>query len=440
MSLYEQITQRETKLSVVGLGYVGMPIAVAFAKQIDVIGYDYNADKIAQYKAGIDPTKEVGDDIIRQTTMTFTNDASRLMEAKFHIVAVPTPINLDKTPDLTPVIGATKAVGENLVKGAIVVYESTVYPGVTEEVCIPLLEKHSGLKCGVDFFVGYSPERINPGDKVHRLETITKIVSATDEATLDEIAKVYEIVIEAGVYRASSIKVAEAAKVVENSQRDINIAFMNELALVFDRMGIDTQEVVEAMNTKWNALGFTPGLVGGHCIGVDPYYFVYQAENLGYHSQIILAGRKINDSMGEFIADAIIKQLILTGKKVINAKVVIFGLTFKENCPDTRNSKVEDILIRLNEYGIQPIIVDPWASQEDAQHEYGVTLSEITEANNADCLVFAVGHNEFKAMSFEQIERYFKPELPNNERVIVDVKSILDKKSIEAAGYKLWRL
>lgn len=329
MSLYEQITQRETKLSVVGLGYVGMPIAVAFAKQIDVIGYDYNADKIAQYKAGIDPTKEVGDDIIRQTTMTFTNDASRLMEAKFHIVAVPTPINLDKTPDLTPVIGATKAVGENLVKGAIVVYESTVYPGVTEEVCIPLLEKHSGLKCGVDFFVGYSPERINPGDKVHRLETITKIVSATDEATLDEIAKVYEIVIEAGVYRASSIKVAEAAKVVENSQRDINIAFMNELALVFDRMGIDTQEVVEAMNTKWNALGFTPGLVGGHCIGVDPYYFVYQAENLGYHSQIILAGRKINDSMGEFIADAIIKQLILTGKKVIDAKVVIFGLPRK---------------------------------------------------------------------------------------------------------------
>ncbi|MCW6674748.1 nucleotide sugar dehydrogenase [Aerococcaceae bacterium NML171108] len=440
MSLYKQLIERQATLSVVGLGYVGMPIAIAFAKKINVIGYDYNAAKIAQYQAGVDPTHEVGDEAIRHTSMEFTNDASKLQQASFHIVAVPTPINLDKTPDLSPVVGATRIVGENLTKGSIVVYESTVYPGVTEDVCIPLLEEASGLKCGVDFHVGYSPERINPGDKVHRLETIIKIVSATDEATLDEIAQVYEIVIEAGVHRASSIKVAEAAKVVENSQRDINIAFMNELALVFDRMGIDTQEVVDAMNTKWNALGFTPGLVGGHCIGVDPYYFVYQAENLGYHSQIILAGRKINDSMGAFVADAIIKQLILTGKKVIDAKVVIFGLTFKENCPDTRNSKVDDILKRLAEYGIQPVVVDPWASPEDALDEYGVHLSTLEQAREADCLVFAVGHREFKEMTLPEIDSFFRQELPTEERIIIDVKSILNKQEVEAAGYKLWRL
>ncbi|MCW6653608.1 nucleotide sugar dehydrogenase [Aerococcaceae bacterium NML210727] len=440
MSLYKQLIERQATLSVVGLGYVGMPIAIAFAKKINVIGYDYNAAKIAQYQAGVDPTHEVGDEAIRHTSMEFTNDASKLQHASFHIVAVPTPINLDKTPDLSPVVGATRIVGENLTKGSIVVYESTVYPGVTEDVCIPLLEEASGLKCGVDFHVGYSPERINPGDKVHRLETIIKIVSATDEATLDEIAQVYEIVIEAGVHRASSIKVAEAAKVVENSQRDINIAFMNELALVFDRMGIDTQEVVDAMNTKWNALGFTPGLVGGHCIGVDPYYFVYQAENLGYHSQIILAGRKINDSMGAFVADAIIKQLILTGKKVIDAKVVIFGLTFKENCPDTRNSKVDDILKRLAEYGIQPVVVDPWASPEDALDEYGVHLSTLEQAREADCLVFAVGHREFKQMTLPEIDSFFRQELPTEERIIIDVKSILNKQEVEATGYKLWRL
>lgn len=440
MSLYQQLIEQEATLSVVGLGYVGMPIAIAFAKKINVIGYDYNAAKIAQYQAGIDPTHEVGDEAIQTTRMTFTNDATQLRQASFHIVAVPTPINLDKTPDLTPVIGATRILGENLTPGSIVVYESTVYPGVTEDVCIPLLEEVSGLKCGVDFHVGYSPERINPGDKVHRLETIIKIVSATNEAALEEIANVYEIVIEAGVHRAPSIKVAEAAKVVENSQRDINIAFMNELALVFDRMGIDTQDVVEAMNTKWNALGFTPGLVGGHCIGVDPYYFVYQAENFGYHSQIILAGRKINDSMGGFVADAIIKQLILTGKKVIDAKVVIFGLTFKENCPDTRNSKVDDIVKRLEEYGIQPVVVDPWASSEDALKEYGIQLATMDQATDADCLVFAVGHQEFKQMSVADMTAYFRQDLPVYERIVIDVKSILDKEAIESAGYRLWRL
>jgi UDP-N-acetyl-D-galactosamine dehydrogenase len=365
MVLYEKILNKEENISLIGLGYVGMPLAVAFAKKANVIGFDINKEKVDLYKKGIDPTHEVGNDEIKNTTVQFTSDESELKKAKFHIVAVPTPINLDKTPDLSPVLGASTTLGRNLTKGSIIVYESTVYPGVTEDFCIPILERESGLKCGVDFKIGYSPERINPGDKVHRLENITKIVSGMDEDSLEEIASVYELIIKAGVHRAPSIKVAEAAKVVENSQRDINIAFMNELAMVFDRMGIDTNEVIEAMNTKWNALGFRPGLVGGHCIGVDPYYFVYQAENLGYHSQIILSGRKVNDGMGAFVADAIIKKLVLANKLVREAKVVILGITFKENCPDIRNSKVEDIIIRLKEYGINPVIVDPWASQSE---------------------------------------------------------------------------
>ena len=340
MSLYKKIINGEEKIALIGLGYVGMPIAVAFAKKVKVIGFDLNKDKIQKYLNGVDPTNEVGDDAIKNTTVEFTANEKKLKEAKFHIIAVPTPVNQDKTPDLSPVIGASTIVGRNLTKGSIVVYESTVYPGVTEDVCIPILEKESGLKCGVDFKVGYSPERINPGDKVHRLENIKKIVSGMDAESLEEIANVYELVVSVGVHRASCIKVAEAAKVVENSQRDINIAFMNELAMVFDKMGIDTNEVVEAMNTKWNALGFRPGLVGGHCIGVDPYYFVYEAEKLGYHSQIISAGRKVNDGMGEFVADATIKQLVLANKVVKQAKVYILGLTFKENCPDIRNSKV----------------------------------------------------------------------------------------------------
>ena len=438
-SLYEKIISRQEKISVVGLGYVGMPVAVAFAKKADVIGYDVNERKIDLYRKGIDPTNEVGDEAIRQTTVEFTSDETRLKEAKFHIVAVPTPINLDKTPDLTPVESASATVGRNLITGSIVVYESTVYPGVTEDICIPILEKESGLKCGVDFKVGYSPERINPGDKINRLETITKIVSGIDEESLNEIAKVYELIIHAGVHKASSIKVAEAAKVVENSQRDINIAFMNELAMVFDRMGIDTKEVIEAMNTKWNALGFYPGLVGGHCIGVDPYYFIYQAEKLGYHSQIILAGRKINDGMGEFVADAILKKLVLANKVVKKAKVVILGITFKENCPDTRNSKVIDIIKRLKEYGIEPIIVDPVANKNDTKNEYGLDLVEINDIKNADCLVFAVAHEEFKNMSLERIDMLFG-KFPNEEKIIIDVKSIFDKKNIEAKGYSYWRL
>lgn len=439
MNLYEKIVKKKEKISVVGLGYVGMPIAVAFAKKVNVIGFDISKEKIELYNKGIDPTKEVGDQAIKGTTVDFTSDESRLKEAKFHIVAVPTPINSDKTPDLSPVEGASRTVGRNLTKGSIVVYESTVYPGVTEDICVPILEEESGLKCGVDFKIGYSPERINPGDKVHRLENITKIVSGMDEESLDEIAKVYELVIEVGVHRAGSIKVAEAAKVVENSQRDINIAFMNELAMVFDRMGIDTKEVVEAMNTKWNALGFTPGLVGGHCIGVDPYYFVYEAEKLGYHSQIILSGRKINDGMGKFVADAIIKKLILANKVVRQSKVVILGLTFKENTPDTRNSKVVDIIESLKEYGIEPIVVDPEADAAEAKHEYGIDLVEIKEIKDADCLVLAVAHDIFKEMSWEDIDNLYG-DFENHEKILIDVKSILDKKEIEAKGYSYWRL
>lgn len=439
MKLYNKVVEKEEKISVVGLGYVGMPIAVAFAKKVDVIGFDLNKNKIDLYRAGIDPTNEVGNDEIKNTKVEFTADETKLKEAKFHIVAVPTPINSDKTPDLSPVEGASRIVGRNLTEGSIVVYESTVYPGVTEDICVPILEEESGLKCGIDFKIGYSPERINPGDKVHRLENIVKIVSGMDEESLDEIAKVYELVIEVGVHRAGSIKVAEAAKVVENSQRDINIAFMNELAMVFDRMGIDTKEVVEAMNTKWNALGFTPGLVGGHCIGVDPYYFVYEAEKLGYHSQIILSGRKINDGMGKFVADAIIKKLILANKVVRQAKVVILGITFKENTPDTRNSKVVDIIDSLKEYGIEPIVVDPEADANEAKHEYGIDIVDIKDINDADCLVFAVAHGEFRNMGIDKINGIFS-DVDNKEKIIIDVKGILDKQVVKNKGYSYWRL
>lgn len=440
MSLYKKIINKEEKISLIGLGYVGMPIAVAFAKKgIEIIGFDLNKEKIKLYKSGIDPTNEVGDEVIKNSTVEFTSDETKLKEAKFHIVAVPTPVNLDHTPDLTPVIGASTIVGRNLVKGSIVVYESTVYPGVTEDICIPILEKESGLKCGVDFKVGYSPERINPGDKVHRLENIHKIVSGMDEESLEEIKNVYDLVIEVGTYPVSSIKTAEAVKVVENSQRDINIAFMNELAMVFDRMGIDTNEVVDGMNTKWNALGFRPGLVGGHCIGVDPYYFTYEAEKLGYHSQIILSGRKVNDSMGAFVADATIKELIKAGKAPKNCKVAIFGLTFKENCPDTRNSKVEDIIKRLGEFDIKPLIVDPWASGGDAMKEYGVTLTKLEDIKDIDCIILAVAHNEFKKISLEEIKSLYR-ESKNNEKILIDVKGIYSVKELKESGIKYWRL
>lgn len=438
-SLYERIIGREENIAVVGLGYVGMPIAVAFAKKVNVIGFDTNAAKIELYKSGIDPTYEVGDEGIKNSTVQFTYDESDLQRAKFIIVAVPTPVNQDHTPDLTPVEGASRVVGRNLTNGAIVVFESTVYPGVTEDVCVPIMERESGLKCGVDFKIGYSPERINPGDKVHRLENIRKIVSGMDEEALQEIKNVYDLVIEVGTYPVSNIKTAEAIKVVENSQRDINIAFMNELAMVFDRMGIDTNEVVDGMNTKWNALGFRPGLVGGHCIGVDPYYFTYEAEKLGYHSQIILNGRIVNDGMGAYVADAAVKQMIKVGKAPAKSKVVILGLTFKENCPDTRNSKVEDIINRLAEYGINPVVIDSWASERDARIEYGIELAPMEAAYEADCIILAVAHNEFKELGLDTIDKMFK-NIPQKEKVLVDVKGLYKISDVKQIGFTYWRL
>ena len=441
MSLYEKLINKEEALSVVGLGYVGMPLAVAFAaKGLNVIGFDLNAKKIDLYKSGIDPTKEVGDEAIRSTTISFTPDERDLRKARFHIVAVPTPVNTDHTPDLSPVIGASEIVGRNLTKGSIVVFESTVYPGCTEDVCIPVLEKESGLKCGADFKVGYSPERINPGDKVHRLENIHKIVSGMDRESLEEIKNIYDIVIEVGTHPVSNIKTAEAVKVVENSQRDINIAFMNELAMVFDRMNIDTNEVVDGMNTKWNALGFRPGLVGGHCIGVDPYYFTYEAEKLGYHSQIILSGRIVNDNMGKYVADAAIKKMVEAGQAPKHSRVVIMGLTFKENCPDIRNSKVEDIIKRLNEYEIKPIVVDPWASKAEALAEYGVELSELGEVKDADCVIMAVAHKEFRALGIDGVTKLFNPETKPADRVFLDVKGLFTVDELEKSGMKYWRL
>ena len=440
MLFVDKLLNKELKLSLVGLGYVGMPIAVAFAnKGVDVIGFDLNKNKIELYKSGVDPTKEVGDEVIKKSSVLFTSDEKLLREASFHIVAVPTPVNIDHTPDLTPVIGASKIVGRNLVKGSYVVFESTVYPGCTEDVCIPILERESGLKCGVDFKVGYSPERINPGDKIHRLENITKIVSGCDDEAAQTIKSVYDIVIEVGTYPVSSMRTAEAIKVVENSQRDINIAFMNELAMVFDKMNIDTNEVVDGMNTKWNALGFRPGLVGGHCIGVDPYYFTYQAEKLGYHSQIILNGRIVNDGMGKFVADSAIKNMISVGQAPKKSKVVILGLTFKENCPDIRNSKVNDVIKTLNDYGITPVVVDPWADESEALSEYGVHLVSLDDVKDADCIIVAVAHSEFKALSVSDIKKMYK-NCHDSEKVFVDVKGIYNVTELEASGMNYWRL
>lgn len=437
MKLYDNILNGCEKISLVGLGYVGMPIAVEFAKRgVKVIGFDLNKAKIEIYKSGIDPTNEVGDDVIKNTTVEFTANEEDLKKAKFHIVAVPTPVNDDHTPDLTPVEGASRILGRNLTKGSIVVFESTVYPGVTEEVCVPILEKESGLKCGLDFKIGYSPERINPGDKVHRLNTITKIVSGMDEETLDTVAQVYEIVVDAGVHRAESIKVAEAAKVIENSQRDINIAFMNELSIIFNKMGIDTQAVLKAAGTKWNFLNFYPGLVGGHCIGVDPYYLTYKAEELGYHSQIILSGRRINDDMGKYVAENAVKNLIKAEKAVKGARVAILGFTFKENCPDTRNTKIIDIVNELREYGIEPIIADPVADAEEAKRLYGVEFVDIKTIKNTDAVILAVAHNEFADFSIEDISKFFN----EGKKVLLDLKGILNRKEYEKAGYSYWRL
>ena len=436
MNLYEELVAGSEKLSLIGLGYVGMPIAVAFAKKIKVIGFDLNAGKIELYKSGVDPTHEVGDEAISKTAVDFTTDEARLREAKFHIVAVPTPVDDDHTPDLSPVESASAILGRNLTKGSVVVFESTVYPGVTEDVCVPILEKESGLKCGVDFKIGYSPERINPGDKVHRLETIKKIVSGMDDETLDCVAKVYELVVEVGVHRAESIKVAEAAKVIENSQRDINIAFMNELSIIFNKMGIDTKAVLEAAGTKWNFLKFYPGLVGGHCIGVDPYYLTYKAEMLGYHSQIILAGRRINDDMGKYCAENCVKNLIAADKAVKGAKVAILGFTFKENCPDTRNTKIIDIVRELQEYGITPVIADPEADAAEAKRLYGVEFADMSTIRGMDAVILAVAHAAFSNFAINEMDKFFG----TGKKVLLDLKGLLNRKEYEAAGYRYWRL
>lgn len=439
-TLYERLIHGEEKLALVGLGYVGMPIAVEFAKHIQVIGFNHNENRIQQYKNGIDPTNEVGNEAIKKTSVDFTSDETRLSEAKFIVVAVPTPVRDDNNPDLEPVENATRIVGRNIVPGTIVVYESTVYPGVTEDICVPILERESGLKCGVDFKIGYSPERINPGDQVHRLPNIVKIVSGMDKESAEQIKKVYDIIIKAGTFPVSNIKTAEAVKVIENSQRDINIAFMNEIAMICDKMGIDTDEVLAGMNTKWNALGFKPGLVGGHCIGVDPYYLTNAAEKLGYHSQIILNGRRVNDSMGAFVADAAIRQMIDAGKAPKHSRVFILGITFKENCPDVRNSKVNDIIRRLREYGIEPQIADPWADPAITKHEYGVDLIPFEEVRDADCVIVAVGHNEFRSLPMSKLKALFDQELPDDEKVLLDVKSLYRMDELRASGMKFWRL
>ncbi|BFL36821.1 nucleotide sugar dehydrogenase [Holdemania massiliensis] len=437
--IYDGLIDGREKLALVGLGYVGMPIAVEFAKHVKVIGFDINETRVNEYKNGIDSTNEIGDNI-KNTTVDFTADPARLKEAKFIIVAVPTPVNDDNSPNLRPVKGACRMVGKNLTSGTIVVFESTVYPGVTEDICIPIIERESGLKCGVDWKIGYSPERINPGDYIHRLPTIVKVVSGMDEESSREIKKVYDIVIKAGTFPVSNIKTAEAVKVVENSQRDINIAFMNEIAIICDKLGIDTDEVLAGMNTKWNALGFKPGLVGGHCIGVDPYYLTNAAEKLGYHSQIILNGRQVNDSMGAFVADAAIKEMIEAGLAPKKATVVILGLTFKENCPDTRNSKVVDIINRLKEFDITPVVTDSWADPFVAEQEYGVELVAWQDIPKADCVIVAVGHSEYRAMSMMQIKELFKAETADEEKVLVDVKSLYRMDELRASRMRFWRL
>lgn len=460
MCLYEKIKNKEENISIIGLGYVGMPLAISFAKKVNVIGFDVNKEKVDLYKKGIDVTNEVGNEALMESKAIMTCDESKLKDAKFHIVAVPTPTNEDKTPDLRPVIGASKTLGRNLVKGSIVVYESTVYPGVTEEICIPILEEASGMKCGVDFKVGYSPERINPGDKLHRLETIVKVVSGMDDETLETVAKVYELVIDAGVHRAESIKVAEAAKVIENSQRDINIAFVNELSMIFNKMGIDTKAVLEAAGTKWNFLNFSPGLVGGHCIGVDPYYLTHKAEQLGYHSQVILSGRRINDGMGKYVGEATVKNLIKANKQVKGARVAVLGMTFKEDCPDVRNSKVIDIINELNEYGIDVFVTDPIADENEIKEEYGVELTKFEDIKDMDAIIVAVGHKQYLDLDLQLVKKLYsvndttynddkivdeaaitKESTNDKEKlVLVDVKGVFNKKEAESKNYLYWRL
>lgn len=436
----EQLLNNSEKLAIVGMGYVGFPLAVAFAERgVDVIGFDINTSKIEEYLKGNDPTHEVGNERLKKlSNIKFTSDEKDLREAKFIIIAVPTPVLKNKMPDLRPVEGASQVVGRNLTEGSIVVYESTVYPGVTEDICLPILEKESNKKCGIDFKIGYSPERINPGDKIHRVENIVKITSGMDKESAEIIAQVYELIIKAGVHRATSIKVAEAAKVIENSQRDINIAFVNELSLIFDKMGIDTLDILEAAGTKWNFLNFRPGLVGGHCIGVDPYYLAMKAEEIGYRADVILAGRKTNDGMGKFVAEKTIKNMIASNIPIKDSHVLIMGLTFKEDCPDLRNSKVEDIVNELKDYGVRVSVVDPIADSEEAMKEYGINLKKLEDIKEVDAIVLAVSHKEYKNLSLEELRRLYKDDIENP--VLLDVKCILNKGRAIELGYNFWRM
>ncbi|MCT1901863.1 nucleotide sugar dehydrogenase [Oceanobacillus sojae] len=436
MNLFQQIQDRKAKISVIGLGYVGLPLAVELAKKYDVVGFDLNEAKVQKYVTGVDVTEEIGSEALKESSLKFTSAPSDISDCKFHIVAVPTPINSDKTPNLNPVISASKIVGQHLSKDSIVVYESTVYPGTTEEICIPILEEKSNLEYGKDFKVGYSPERINPGDKVNTLVSIQKIVSGSDREALKEISALYDSIIQAGIFEAQSIKVAEAAKVIENSQRDINIAFMNELSMVFNKMDIDTKAVLEAAGTKWNFLKFTPGLVGGHCIGVDPYYFTYKAEQLGYHSQIILAGRKINDDMGRYIASNIIKKMIKSKLQIDSARVAILGLTFKENVADVRNTKVNDIVKELTEYGVDVLVHDPKANPEEVKEVFGIELVSDDGLKKLDAIVLAVPHQEYSKYQPSD----FLPMYRTEKKVFIDIKGAYGREVLEAEDFSYWSL
>ncbi len=438
-NLMNALQARKTAIGIVGLGYVGLPLAHAFAKHFNVIGFDINQAKVDLMKQGIDPTGEVPPGGLKEVKIDFTTDEKRLHECRFIVVAVPTPVDRNKRPDLTPVIKSSESVGRNLSKGTIVVFESTVYPGVTEDVCVPILEKLSGLKHGSDFKVGYSPERINPGDQEHRLETITKVVSGCDTEALDVVATVYGTIIKAGVHRASSIKVAEAAKVIENTQRDINIALMNELSVIFHKMGIDTLEVLAAAGTKWNFLRFFPGLVGGHCIGVDPYYLTFKAEELGYHPDVILAGRRINDSMGKFVAENTVKELIRLGVTVKGAKVLILGFTFKENVADCRNTRVIDIITELKEFGVEAMVHDPLATQEEAHEEYGLELMKsLDHVPPVDAIILAVSHNEYRKMPLAKLRTWCSRS--DAAPLLIDVKGVIDQADAHRNGFRVWRL
>jgi UDP-N-acetyl-D-glucosamine/UDP-N-acetyl-D-galactosamine dehydrogenase len=438
MVTVEKLREKKAKIAVIGLGYVGLPLAAAFGRKADVIGFDISNRKIKELRRGFDATGELTSADLSTTKIDYTSDPGRLKEASFLIVTVPTPIDGHNKPDLGPVISASRTIGQNFSPGSIVVYESTVYPGVTEEICVPILEKESGFECGVDFKVGYSPERINPGDKIHTVNRIVKVVSGQDAETLETVAKVYEMIVSAGVHRASSVKVAEAAKVIENTQRDLNIALMNELAVIFNKLGIPTKDVLEAAGTKWNFLKFTPGLVGGHCIGVDPYYLTFKAEEIGYNPQVILAGRRINDSMGKYIAEMTVKKLIQANKAVKGSRVLILGVTFKEDVPDIRNSKVVDILKELHEYGVEALVHDPVASAEEAKAEYGIDLVNLEDVDELDAVVWAVAHQGFQIITPARLKQICSNN--NGQGVVIDVKAVLNRIDVEGQGLISWSL